>query len=666
MHIQVRSPGGLRVCCGGYFMFVGKIGRAFGRSRVANRIAGWGSFGRVAALALGAATAACGGGGGESSPSAAPSPESISTPTGSGAPEAVVQRVPEIGTPIDVISTRSGRWRLFALPAQGSAAVYRMTLDEKPAFAREFACRPIATKEQGDGSALDMAAVKLLDTDATVAQGACRVVQNMDPVAPNLGWLREAVSNGVLPSYKRERAWVSGLKPLAADPVRGAYDPTSLGPRTDGAATPPTASHNFAGTTSSQGGEYEASRGFLHNADARVVDAALHEEDTAVSAYWPEFIQYTFYSLAQPQGAAWSVKSHVTIDPQFPQEGERGWELPFHNNPNPAVDSMTAVDDWGRNLPHLENTGFVHWLATEDPIAGLVVQRQAAYALAGRYEYLRGGYAGTTQPADTAYEGTTDEERGLFNTLSALWKSRDVSRRINSSEGRMFWTQARTERQADDVIAFYDAIASRIAAAGPATPADYLAKLSGTTFASIGVGSFVMSDGSTVKLRQASAFETVQYGKEPLWLWAKAGKASVRDWFTAYATGLTMRMSVIGGAMGVDGRTSTGGSGYPVGPTTLADGVAVAAAPPFSTPAGWAEWVAALPLKQVDARDSFNGASVHTAMQMEGALLMARDLGLQIPELDSALSRIKQARAATTSFRYSGLQMHKHLGAPAQ
>ncbi|MDO9486757.1 MAG: hypothetical protein Q7J32_00150 [Sphingomonadaceae bacterium] len=625
-------------------------------------------FGRVVAAVLGAATTACGGGGGgESSPSAVPAGGSIvTTPTGASAPEPVVQRAPVIGTAIDVITTRSGHWRLFALPAQGSAAVYRMTLDEKPAFAREFACRPIATKERGDGIALDVVAVKLLDTDAKVAQGACRVVQNMDPVAPNLGWLREAVSGGILPSYKRERAWISGLKPLASDPDRSAYDPTSLGPRTDGAATPPTASHNFVGTTSSQGGEYEASRGFLHNADARVVDAALHDESAAVAAYWPEFIQYSFYSLAQPQGAAWSVKSHVTVDPQFPQDGERGWELPFHNNPNPAVDSLTEVDDWGRNLPHLENTGFVHWLATEDPIAGLVVQRQAAYALAGRYEYLRGGYSGTAQLADTAYEGSTDEERGLFNTLSALWKSRDVSRRISSAEGRMFWSQARTERQADDVIAFYDAIASRIAAAGPASPADYLAALSGTTFASTGVGSFILSDGSTLKLRQTSAFETVQYGKEPLWLWAKAGKASVRNWFTAYATGLTMRMSVIGGAMGVDGRTSTGGSGYPVGPTTVSGGVAVAAAPPFSTPAGWAEWVARLPLKQVDARDSFDGASVHTAMQMEGALLMARDLGLQIPELDSALSRIKQARAATTTFRYSGLQMHKHLGAPAQ
>ena len=64
----------------------------------------------------------------------------------------------------------------------------------------------------------------------------------------------------------------------------------------------------------------------------------------------------------------------------------------------------------------------------------------------------------------------------------------------------------------------------------------------------------------------------------------------------------------------------------------------------------WSRVVARLPLQEWD----------------EGTLLMARDLGLPIPELDAALSRIKQARAATTSFRYPGLQMHKHLGAPAQ
>jgi hypothetical protein len=487
----------------------------------------------------------------------------------------------------------------------------------------------------------------------------------MDPVAPNPAWIREAVTAGVIPAYKRERAWVPGVETLARNPSRGAYDPKSLGPRIDGAAGAPSASHNFVGVTSAQGGEYESSRGFLHNADARVVDAALHDEAAAITAYWPEFVQYTFYSLAQPQGAAWSAKNHVLIDPQFPQEGERGWEVDFGNNPNPEVDSATAVADWGRDIAHLEDTGFVHWLATEDPIAGFLVQRQAAYALAGRHEYQRGGFSGGPA-ADTAYEGQTEEERALFNTLSALWKSRDVAKRIGSASGKMFWSAVRAQRQADDVIAFYDQIASRIEAAGPESPSDYNARLSGALFgAVVGIGSFVQSDDSTVKLQQTSTFQAVQYGKEPLWLWTKAGNPAVRRWFTSYATGLAARMSVIGGTMGVDGRASTTGSGYPIGPTTAgAGGAAVAAAPSYSTTTGWAEWVAKLPLKVTEARTSFNGAQVHTAMQMEGALLMAQDAGLSVPELGAALARVRANKAATTALKYTDLQMHKHFAAP--
>lgn len=574
---------------------------------------------------------------------------------------------PSPSTPglVDVFVTRSGHWRLSALPAQGDAAVYRMTLEEKPGFVREFACRPLFTKEARKGIQLSLLTVKLLGAPASVAQGACRVVQNMQPVAPRLDWIRAAVANRTIPAYQRETAWVSGLEPLVRHSGRQGYDPMSLGPRFDGASTAPTSSHNFVGVTSSQGGEYTASRGFLHDADARVVDAALHNEQAAITAYWPEFEQYTFYSLAQPQGAAWSAKNHVTIDPQFPQDGERGWELPFHNNPNPRFDTALEVTGWGRDVAHLENTGFVHWLATEDPVAGFLVQRQAAYALAGRREYQRGGYAGTLQPADTRYEGYADQERGIFNTLSVLWKSRDVSRRIASAEGRMFWSATRVQAQADQVIAFYDQTAERVAAATIASPADYTAKLSGTPFTTIGIGGFLRRDGVKVKMQQTSAFESVQYGKEPLWLWTKAGNPTVRRWFTAYATGLAARMAVIGGAMGVDGRTSSGGSGYPTGPTKQNATVTVAAAPPFNSTTGWAEWVAALPLKQVDSRTNFNGASVHTAMQMEATLLMARDAALPIPQLDSALSRIKQGRAATTAIRYPGLQMHKHLGSPA-
>ncbi len=55
----------------------------------------------------------------------------------------------DAAVPIDVLTTRSGAWQLAGLPAQGDAAVYRMTLDRNPAFVREFACRPLRPRKRG-------------------------------------------------------------------------------------------------------------------------------------------------------------------------------------------------------------------------------------------------------------------------------------------------------------------------------------------------------------------------------------------------------------------------------------------------------------------------------------------------------------------------------------
>jgi hypothetical protein len=559
---------------------------------------------------------------------------------------------------LDMLVTRSGHWRLFGLPAQGDAAVYRMTLDENPGFVREFACRRLFTVERGDAAALQLATVTLLGQQAAVAQGSCRVVQNMDPVAPNAGWIREAVVSKALPAYRRERIWGAPLALLARDAKRGAYDPMSLGP-IPGSTSTPWHSSNFVGVTSPEGGEHGASRGFLHNADARVVDAALHSEDARIVDFWPEFTQYTLYSLAQPQGAAWSAANHVTVDPQFPQTGDRGYQNARSANSNPRFDSASAVTRWERDVSHLENTGFVHWLATEDPIAGLLVQRQAAYALAGRWNYLRGGYSGTTAPADTRYEGQDEQERAVFNTLSALWKSRDVSRRVASVNGRMFWSQARAEQQAAEVIAYYDRTAARIEAAATPGSSDYAAKLSGALFgAIIGSGDFTLMDGSVVTLHRTSNFQAGQYGKEPLWLWTRAGNATVARWLTTYARHVALRLGTIGGAKGVNGLT-TGRTVYPIGPVAAAGTVVT-----FTTPGGWAEWVAATDFKTNDPRTSFDGATAHTAIQMEGLLLLARDAAVPVPEIEPALAKVATMKAANPRLVYSDLRMHKQLSAP--
>ena len=599
-------------------------------------------------------------GGGTDSPSAAtPQPPAPATLSVS------VSDVPRVLQKIEQLSTRSGTWQIDDLGETGDARAYLWRLDQNPGFLRVMVCRRIFTIEAGDTVDLSLVSIPVkittsketLNWTLSVAQGACRVMQNMEPVVPHDEWIREAVAQNRLPSYDRRRAWLPDSLPLLTpDSRRKPYDPTSLGVSPEYNVTP-TAGANYVGVTSSQGGEYSASRGFIHDADARMVDAALNNEGTRIKDAWSELTQYTFYSLAQPQGAKWSFTNHITADPQFPQAGDRPWETPIGVNPNPAIDSMTAVTNWGRDVAHLENTGFIHWIATEDPIAGIVVQRQAAFALAGFYENYR--------PNLQSYRGNTDQERSLFNTLSTVWKSRDVSLRVSSQNGRIIWPADRANKQADDIIKDYDAIAQSVLTATTANPKKLVLRLSGSILSTFLIESFLMADSSAPLLMSTSTFMPVQYGKEPLWLWSKSGNAKVRSWFEGYTRGLVLRMTVIGGAKGVDSMTSERGSGLPIGTTTLdAWGYPTAAIPPFSTDVGWAQWAHALQLKEVGSTTTFNGAAIHTATQLEGTLLLAKDLNLNVADLDLAISNIAIAKKATTTLRYPTLQMHKHLAGP--
>jgi hypothetical protein len=514
-------------------------------------------------------------------------------------------------------------------------------------------CRRAFTREKADGTNLSQLTIpvhlelggKAHDWSLRVAQGACRVAQNIEPVAPQAAWLRQAVADGRLPAYSRERAWVANLKPLARSPKRGDYDPASLGPRTDGATGAPSSNNNYVGVTSPQGGEYAASRGFLHNADARVVDAALHKEDARIEAFWPELAANSWYSLAQPQGAVWSLGGHTTVDPQVPQAGERAWETPiWHAKTSDAVDSLTEVKRWSRDLAHMENTGFVHWILTEDPVAGLLLQRQAAYALGSRYADKR---------RSGSYSGYTLQERGILNKLSALWKSRDVARRVSSKNGKVIWSAARAEAQARGVIAFYDAeLYQPMAEATPGASEDYLRRLASVPLSEVFNSDMELSGGKLVKVATVSDFMLPQYGKEPLYLWTRAGNDTVRDWFEAAAKHVATRLTVIGGAAGSDDCGGSRGSSIPLAFTDRT--------PSWQSAEGWGKWVASL--CPTVPRDRYDGAAVHTTMQHEGLLLLARDAG--ITGLDAAIARVEADRDRTKAFRYTNLQMHKHLAGP--
>lgn len=550
---------------------------------------------------------------------------------------------------IDMLTTRSGHWRLFDAGRDATLARYVWTLDETPGFVRVMVCKRAFTHEAGDGDALELTpvAAEVRHKGQTqfwqlqVAQGSCRIAQNMEPVPPNAAWLREAVAQGRIPAYRRERSF----RPLAraglvADP-RGAsaYDATSIGGESS--------SKNYVGVTSAQGGEYSASRGFIHDIDARLIDAALHNDD--IARVWDQAAAFTWYSLSQPQGAVWSAVNHVSVDPLFPQAGDRPWEIAnAGTRARPDIDSVIPTARWPRDLSHLENTGFVHWILTEDPVAGLLVQRQAAYALASWYEYRR-------KRGDNRYHASDEQERGVYNLLTALWKARDISTRVASGKGTAIWRPARTAKMASDIISDIDTrLVQPVARATPADGDLYVRRIVGVPVSGLQPSVWKTTSGGELRLRGTSAFQLPQYGKEPLYLWTRAGDPRVRRWFEMAARHLVVRTLHIGGARGIDRSENVRGSTFPVAPVGSV---------PFGDDLGWAAWAKALPIV-AGPTDRFDGAALHTLTQIQGTLLLAKGAGVKVPELDAALAKIDADWARTAKPRYVELESAKHWAAP--
>ena len=579
----------------------------------------------------------------------------------------------QVRTPkkIDTITTASGAWTVSSLgQVQGMDAV--LIKRGGSIASRVMICRPAALKEAGDPATLDLRTVTVKISAYTetfgVAPGSCRVGEDAPLVQPRADWIVKAVQDGRLPAYTRERSWIAADTP----PIEAAlpYDPSIIGNRDDLqlAAKAPFAGMNFVGVTSGQGGEYPASRGFLHNVDARVVDRALHGEPLGD---WATVHRYTLESLGQPQGAQWSALNHTTADPQFPLPGDQAYAT-TGTATSPTVVAFTDIEGWGRDVFHLENTCYVEWLATADPVAGLCVQRQLAFALA---EYPESYRAKTP----TTYAANSSQQRGILNTMSALWKSRDVASHMTSQNGTTLWNIARLDRMRADVFAYYDPF---IAPAPSGDPEDEARRISGAIVSPAGDGFFVSEDGATITtVKTFSGFMLAQYGKEPLYLWAKAGDPFGRKWLEIAARHVAARFEIIGGARGVNncsplkgtpagangGSTVTNdqGSNFPLGPSVIdAKGRNVAVMPGFTTLGGWAAWAGALCTSAPTNR--YDQAELHTLTQMEGLILLARDAG--VSGLDSTIARITADRARTevAAILYRNLDMAKHWAGPVR
>jgi hypothetical protein len=555
-------------------------------------------------------------------------------------------------TQVDAITTRSGTWWVDSLGQHGDSHVYAMRFSGNSAFIRLLVMRRVFTTEAGDGTSLDTRTIALAATlngtahtwTAGCVQGSIRVVQNQDPIAPNPTWIREAVTNYKLVAYKRENSiYPTNFVPVTTDSWRGAYDPTSLGPNS--AATTPSSSDNYVGTTSGSGGEFYASRGFIHNIDCGLIDRALHNEDGAITTLWPQFVQYTFYSLAQPQAANWSTTNHQTADPFFPiSSPDRPYEMGgVAGTPDPAIDSIQPVTNWSRDPSHLENTGYVHWLATEDPVAALVVQRQLAYVIASYYEYRR-------TSVTTNYRCFDEQIRGIYNGFSALFKNKIITDSVTSLNGKWLWSSTRVNKMVADCISYLDGwVYTPINTATAADPVKYTQKITSNydlTYDNLINAWGGPIDGQSVKV--VSTFMTYGYGQEPLYLWTKNGNTTMTKWFTAVATYFSNLMQYVGGSAALDQANTTQGSGRPV--------ILNSATTPFTSVSDWATW-----LKTINPRaqtTSFNGylpntAGIYTTYasyshqvnRFGNTLLLAKDAG--VAGLDPAIATFNSCKAAT-------------------
>ena len=556
-------------------------------------------------------------------------------------------------TQVDAITTRSGTWWVDGLGQFGDSHVYAMRFSGNSAFIRLMVMRRAFTTEASDGTSLDTRSVALAATlngtpyswTASCVQGSVRVVQNQDPIAPNPAWIREAVTNYKVTAFRRENAYNPATYVVTSpDGWRGAYDPQSLGPNQAG--TTPTGNANYVGTTVGSGGDSETSRSFLHNIDAGVIDLALHNEDAAITSLWPQFVQYTFYSLSQPQAANWSTTNHVTADPFFPISGaDRPYEM--GGSPatpvNPAIDTLQAVlsPNWTRDPSHLENTGYVHWIATEDPAAALVVQRQLAYMLGNYYEYRRTGGL-------TTYRCFDEQERGVYNSFSALFKNKVITESVTTLNGKWLWTPARINKIIADCISYFDdTIYTVINTSTTASTVNYTQKvissyqkplLQGTQQIDTRYGG--PYDGQLCYA--TSDFFLCQYGPEALYLWARAGNAVGIKWIGWIGQFLSNLMQYVGGASAIAATNVSAGSGRPI--------ILASATTPFTTVADWATWFNSI--NPTASRTTFNQTAntviySHSINRFGNALRLARAAG--VAGLDPAIASFDSFKAATNN-----------------
>lgn len=545
---------------------------------------------------------------------------------------------------VDVIQTASGTWRVRRALSQGDVTAYAWSLDGNPDWKRVVVVRQLSAIAL---TALDAQPITIDGVTMTVAPGAVRVWQNGSPVPFRWDWLKAAVDQG--------RTAGIGPVPVAklykpfVIPALPAYDPTVISPMRAGVVAD--ASTNSVGVTGGQGGEYDASRGFYHNYDATAVRMAQAGTGTPEMAAFLERI--TLDQLSHPQGGPWSQVNDGLADPQIPYAGDTA-------HISSSASSVTFPTGWGRDLQHLENSCWAHWLATADPLAGLCIQRQTAWMLAshhgawrvaGRYTYGQG------------------IERANLNALSSVWKTRDVARGISAS-GKTLYDRARAEKMFADIIAWTDEKVARPIYTQDAPTnltsgnindllpiGRYASRLAGSVLEQPYQNPVMRTelDGSTTYFLGTSDFTTGQYGSIILPLLVKDGNETARVWAGHISRFISVRLAL--GYRGVEGTEETRGSIVATGPAvyetrTSTWGPKTQAWPVMPEP-DYGAWLARF---NRGPTDSFDGSNVHTVIQMRNMLASLADVG--VPLNPSLLATVDATIDATAEWKHELRDKH--------
>lgn len=577
---------------------------------------------------------------------AAPTPTPTPTPTPSFAVLIDGSPAPE-ETLIDTVTTDTGVWPLYYLGASGDLRFYRWALNSDPAWFSIMVARlpdpTLLSSSHRFTETLVNISVDGAAQDVRVLQGSLKFYDSGVPVAASMARVNAAVAAQLLyPVDSTAFTKFPTAKTLEAS--RSAIN--AIGYRPDRIYGKQVTSDNAIGNVSSGTGEDHSSRGFMSEADNRLVAAAIAGNSAVFDELAERLRVECMYGLALPHFVPWSATHHTIRDPQVPFSGEQifasegsapsggiaintsaRWEAPA-GYPYLAEINATAGTAYSqtRDTAHLFNHGWALWHATGDPRIALLQQSIAAIGL--------GGVGGPRVAGQ--YINRFNFQRISLNMFTAAWKLAKLN--VTSTNDVVFWNQTRRTFAYDS---HYGQWQSRLATMdASAVQADIVRR------------EFKCIDANDV----FSDFMNQQYGCHVAYLMAKDGKP---DLLKRLAENMIIRVSSIGGARGMDND--------PAYPNNGANGSNL-----FSSSAVTATTLAGIIAEVFDPRTGLSNTTFDTA---QSALLANAYLLLKnaqdavsrgwcpaISGLDAAVTTFDSQLTATTNIVYQNLMEWRHCG----